>query len=80
MVVRLDLATFSPSGGFAKAIKARFANSFIGKETKMKQVQQWLFQVEAYLKTQHFDLDNDQIHFVQTFFIKHGWDWWMVQK
>ncbi len=37
----------------------------------MKWVQQWLFQVEAYLETQHFDLDNDQIHFVQTLFKKH---------
>jgi len=55
----------APNGGFVKvAIKARLLDSFAWKEMKTKKVRPWLHQVEAHLKTQRFELDKEQIHFV----------------
>jgi hypothetical protein len=40
------------SGDFIKATtKAKLLDSFMGKETKTKQMQPWLHQVQAYMKT-----------------------------
>jgi len=67
-----------PSGGFAKVtIKARLPNSFAGKKTKTKQVRMWLHHVEVYMETQHFKIDKEQIHFIQTLLKEHTWEWWM---
>ncbi len=77
----LDVIGSAPSGGFAKvAIKARLLDSFTWKETKTKKMWPWLHQVEAYLKTHHFELDKEWIHFAQTLLKEHMWDWWMFQK
>jgi hypothetical protein len=62
------------------AIKARLLDSFTWKETKTKKMWPWLHQVEAYLKTHHFELDKEWIHFAQTLLKEHMWDWWMFQK
>ncbi len=48
------------------AIKVRLLDSFAWKGMKIKKVQPWLHQVEAYLETQHFELDKEKIHFAQT--------------
>jgi hypothetical protein len=36
---------------------------FIGKEMKMKKMWPWLHQMEAYLETQHLEMDKEWIHF-----------------
>jgi hypothetical protein len=51
MVVGLGLAMATSNGGFAKMMKARLFDFFVGKDTKVEQMHQWLLQVEAYLET-----------------------------
>ncbi len=51
MVVGLGLAMATLNGGFAKVMKARLFDFFMGKDTKVEQMHQWLLQVEAYLET-----------------------------
>jgi hypothetical protein len=52
IVEGLDAISIAPSGGFANAtFKARLPNSFVGKETKTKQVRPWLYQIEVYMET-----------------------------
>ncbi len=50
-MVGLGLAMATSSGGFAKVMKARLLDFFMGKDTKVEQMHQWLLQVEAYLET-----------------------------
>jgi hypothetical protein len=48
------------NGGLAKvAIKARLSDSIVGKETRMKRMQPWLHQVEAYLEMQCLESDKE---------------------
>jgi hypothetical protein len=66
------------SGSSTKVnIKARLLNSFAGKESKTKWVRLWLHQVEVYMEIQHFKIDEERIHFVQTLLKEHTWEWWM---
>jgi hypothetical protein len=51
MVVGFGLAMATLSGGFAKVMMARLLEFFMGKDTKVKQIHQWLLQVEVYLET-----------------------------
>jgi hypothetical protein len=64
---KIVLVVFVLNGGYGKAIKATLPNSLVGKNTKTKQVQLWLHQVEVYLETQLFNSNKKWIHFTQTF-------------
>jgi hypothetical protein len=75
IVEGLSAISDDPSRGFAKTtIKARLPNSFIGKETKTKQVQPWLHQIEANMETYYLEINKEQIYFVQTL-KKYIWEW-----
>jgi hypothetical protein len=53
---------------------------FVGKDTKVEQMHQWLLQVEAYLETWCFASNKEQIHFTHIILKENVWDWWIVQK
>jgi hypothetical protein len=53
---------------------------FMGKDTKVKQIHQWLLQVEAYWETWCFTSNKEQIHFTHTILKENSWDWWIIQK
>jgi hypothetical protein len=69
-----------PSREPTKSMKTWMLDPFIGKETKAKNVKQWVLQVEPYFESQVINKDVDQFRLARSFLRDHALEWWTTLK
>jgi hypothetical protein len=55
-------------------MKVCYLNTFIRNELKVQSFCQWFVQVEAFMETQCYALDMEQLHSIQTLLKDHALD------